>query len=316
MRASRRFSASAFCRAFAAVASIAYAGANVAASSIATAAPVGWDTYANARPVAAKSIGHTSYVLKVRFEGGLTAAFKPRSTLPLGRTRYRAEVAAFRLARALGLTNVPSVSIVALQAPALAAAFAAPEARREFEAKALPDPDGTLPGALFPWIDDYEVVPLESREWRAKWTAWLTDPASQPAASDRALAGAVSTMLAFDYLTANWDRWSGGNVARHATTGELLFVDNDGAFYEPPPAANLASQLERLRRVVRFSRSFVAALRALSDARLRDAVAGTAEQPLFSETVIAATLTRRDTLLGVVEARIARAGESATLVLE
>jgi hypothetical protein len=329
MRASKRFFASAFCSARAPAASIARASAFVFAVSIASASAfvvaasiacaseaTTWDAYARARPVAAKSIGHTSYVLKVRFEGGLVAAFKPRSTLPLGRVRYRAEVAAFRLARALGLSNVPPASGMTLRAPDLAAAFATPEGRREFEAKAVPDPDGTLPGALIPWIDDYEVVPLESGALRAKWQAWLMDPASEPAAPDRTRAASISTLLAFDYLTANWDRWSGGNVAEHAATGELLFVDNDGAFYDPPPAANLASQLERLRHVVRFSRSFVAALRALSDARLREALAGTAEQPLFSDGVIAAALARRDTLLGVIDARMARAGEIATLAFE
>ncbi|HSY25741.1 MAG TPA: hypothetical protein VK841_26660, partial [Polyangiaceae bacterium] len=144
MRASKRFFASAFCSARALAASIAGASAFVVAISIACAneAPTVWDAYAHARPVAAKSIGHTSYVLKVRFEGGLVAAFKPRSTLPLGRMRYRAEVAAFRLAHALGLSNVPPASAMTLRAPDLVAAFATPEGRREFEAKAVPDPDG------------------------------------------------------------------------------------------------------------------------------------------------------------------------------
>lgn len=316
MRASRRSFASASCSALGA-ASIACGVFLVAASvESARASNVVLDAAAHARPVAAKSIGHTSYVLKVRFEGGLVTAFKPRSTLPLGRTRYRAEVAAFRLARELGLSNVPEAKAEILRAPELAAAFATPEGGREFAAKALPDPDGALPGALFPWIDDYAVVPLENREWRAKWMAWLTDPASEPAGPDQTLAGSISTMLAFDYLTANWDRWSGGNVAQHATTGELLFVDNDGAFYDPPPAASLAMQRERLRRVVRFSRSFVRALRLLSDARMHEALAGTTEQPLLSDRVIAAAMARRDTLIAVIDARIALAGESATLVFE
>src|SRR5580700_10938504 len=60
-----------------------------------------------AEPVAATSIGHTSYVLKLRLSDGAKAAFKPRSKLPLGDHRYRGEIAAYRLARALGLDNVP-----------------------------------------------------------------------------------------------------------------------------------------------------------------------------------------------------------------
>ena len=86
----------------------------------------------------------------------------------------------------------------------------------------------------------------------------------------RALAGTVSTLVAFDYVTGNWDRWSGGNVAQDGATGNVLYVDNDGAFYESPPADALAHQLALLQRVRRFSKSFVDALRALvfSQARL------------------------------------------------
>ena len=35
------------------------------------------------------------------------AAYKPRSKLPLGDHRYKGEIAAYRLAVALGLDNVP-----------------------------------------------------------------------------------------------------------------------------------------------------------------------------------------------------------------
>src|SRR6202035_5865695 len=38
----------------------------------------GSDPYLTARPVRAKSVGHTSYVLKLTLQGGAIAAFKPR----------------------------------------------------------------------------------------------------------------------------------------------------------------------------------------------------------------------------------------------
>src|ERR1700685_4787763 len=39
------------------------------------------DPYVQSLPISAKSIGHTSYVLKLGLEGGAVAAYKPRSLL-------------------------------------------------------------------------------------------------------------------------------------------------------------------------------------------------------------------------------------------
>src|SRR4051794_23234220 len=58
--------------------------------------------FATAAPQSGRSIGTTSLVLKLKLEGGVDVAFKPRSRRPLGATRYKAEVAAYRVARALG----------------------------------------------------------------------------------------------------------------------------------------------------------------------------------------------------------------------
>src|ERR1700733_15265362 len=99
------------------------------------------DPYLTARPVRSKSVGHTSYVLKLTLEGGIVAAFKPRSRLPLGDRRYKGEIAAYRLAIALGLDNVPR---------AMPRSFAADELRAvqaDLEEKALIDDDGRVRGA-------------------------------------------------------------------------------------------------------------------------------------------------------------------------
>jgi hypothetical protein len=275
------------------------------------------DPFATAAPVSAKSIGHTSYVLKIKLEGDLVAAYKPGSHLPLGSRRYRGEIAAYRLACALGLTNVPRALPRDFTASDLRSAFGTPEAAADFDRKALVDASGLVHGALIPWIADYRVVPLEEDSWRAKWQRWLTDPAAVVPPAQSSLAASISTMIVFDYVTANWDRWSGGNVAQAGAQGTLLFVDNDGAFYEHPGTGPLASQLERLRRIVRFSRGFVAAIRALDEGKARAAIGDDSSgQPLLSDRVLAGVEARRKTALATVEARIARAGEAATLAFD
>jgi hypothetical protein len=53
----------------------------------------------------AKSIGHTSVVLKIEQTDGKKIVWKPDSRI--GRGRYRGEIAAYRLAVLLGIDNVP-----------------------------------------------------------------------------------------------------------------------------------------------------------------------------------------------------------------
>jgi hypothetical protein len=274
------------------------------------------DPYVQSLPISAKSIGHTSYVLKIGLEGGAVAAYKPRSRLPLGDRRYKSEIAAYRLATALGLKNVPRAEPRVFQASDLRAAFQSETAAADFDRKALVDSDGRLRGALIPWIADYQVLALERADWRAKWTAWLTtetliDPRDEP------LASAISTMLVFDYLTANWDRWSGANIAQSASTGTVLFVDNDGAFYAHPSPTLLDQQLALLKKIVRFSKSFIHGLRGLRESDLPK-VFGVefAGEALLPDRVVRGVAARMKTVLTLVDARVDRAGEAATLAFD
>ena len=234
--------------------------------------------------------------------------FKPRSRRPLGDRRYRAEIAAYRLAHALGLDNVPR---------AVPRSFDVTTLRRllpDFDKDALPDTDGRIRGALMPWIDAYRVLPLEEASWRARWEPWLTDPSSTIPEDQRPLAAAISTLIAFDYITANWDRWSGANIAEDGATHAVLYVDNDGAFYDNPPPHALTRQLALLRRVVRFSSSFVEALRALDGAKLRDTFGEeTPGQPLLLDRAVKDADARRRTVLDAIDSRVKDAGATAVL---
>jgi hypothetical protein len=261
--------------------------------------------------VAAKSIGHTSYVLKLTLEGGAVAVFKPRSKRPLGDHRYKGEIAAHRLAAALGLDNVPRAIPRTFDADALRPLVAG------FDDNALVDDDGKVRGALMPWIAQYRVLSLEEDAQRKRWEPWVFDARARVPDDQRALAAAISTMIAFDYVTANWDRWSGGNVAQDGATGPVLFVDNDGAFYEWPDPAALARQRAQLDHLARFSRRFVASLRAMDADRVR-AVLGDESPgaPLLPERVVQGVASRCKAVLGVVDARIRAAGEGASLTFD
>jgi hypothetical protein len=91
-------------------------------------------------------------------------------------------------------------------------------------------------------------------------------------------------------------------------------VDNDGAFYEAPPADVLARQLTLVRRLRRFSRAFVARLRRLDVVGMRAAFGDESPGvPLLPEKVVEAADARRRTVLNAVDERIGAAGDEATL---
>jgi hypothetical protein len=263
--------------------------------------------YASANPVSGKSVGHTSVVFKLGLEGGLTVAYKPRSTR--GAYRYRGEVAAYRLARALSLENVPFAMPRSFDYAPLQAAVG----HEAVFAEVVKEPDGTVRGALMPWIKGLEFIPLENDEWLPKWRSWLKDGGEIPP-DQRDLAAQISDVLAFDMVTGNWDRWSGGNIGIDRGRGMLLYVDNDGAFFDPLPAKEMRWPTTLFEGVDRFSRRFVAALRAVDVAK-----AVGEERPgeaMLPARVIAQAEARRKHVLDVIDAKIAKLGDAKVLALD
>ena len=266
--------------------------------------------YARAAPRTLKSIGHTSVVFRVDFADGSRAAYKPESKR--GHKRYRGEVAAFRLAKLLGLPNVPAAGVRVFPRAALrTAASANAKALSLFDDEVV-DRGGRVYGSLVPWIDKLEFEPVESPTERTRWEKELQNGADVPA-DRRALDAQLSTLVVFDALTGNWDRWSGANVGIDRATGTLLFVDNDAAFFDPIPPA-FKPQMALLHRVDRFSRSLVARLRAIDALELADAF-GDEEpgSPLLPARVVAACEERRKQILTVVDGKIGQLGDAAVL---
>jgi hypothetical protein len=282
----------------------------------ATSVEVDLAPYATGRPVWGKSIGHTSVVFKLKLAGGAEAAYKPRSHR--GKMRYRGEIAAYRLGRALGLTSVP---------PAIARSFPAAELRvalgdkeseagKLYAAEVVEDEHGSVRGALIPWIVGLKFLALESEPSRSEWRGWLTAQAAVPSGKE-SLAAQISTMLVFDYLTGNWDRWSGGNIGADETGQKVLFIDNDGAFFDPPPPEPLAKQRALVREDNRFSRSFIRALRALEPSVAKSVMGEDGPgEPLLSERILAGLEARRKETLAIVDAKIAKDGDENVLAFE
>ena len=234
----------------------------------------------------------------------MKCAWKPSSRR--APRRYRGEIAARRLAVALGIReNVP---------PAFPRAFRDAELRPVLAGELYGEEaiveNGVVRGALIPWIDKLEFLPLESD---LAWKTWLKRGAAIPE-DKRTIAADTSTMVAFDFLTGNWDRWSGGNIGFDRAAGRVLFIDNDGAFFEVVPKDALARARRHIAEIDRWSRSFVAHVRALDDAALAKALGdeppGT---PLVSAKVLAGVASRRDEWLRAIEDKRADAGDDETL---
>jgi len=262
-------------------------------------------------PKSGKSIGHTSVVFKVELSNGKKAAWKPNARKVKG--RYKGEVAAYRLAKALGIVNVPPACFRAFDAGALAAALAGnADAAKVFANEVLVE-GGKVHGVVIPWIDGLSFWPLEKEPLRSEARSWLAAGSNVPEAK-RDLARQTSTLVAFDFITDNWDRYSGANVGLDKAGALVLYVDNDAAFMEAPPRELVARNKALVEATDRYSRRFVARLRELDEPRLAAAFGEeTAGKPLLSKAVVSTVLGRVKELLDVIDAKIAKQGEAETL---
>jgi len=245
--------------------------------------------------------GGSSVSLRLDFEGGGRAAFKPDQTnlqsIP------RREIAAYRVSRLLGLEAV---------SPAVGRRFKLSELLEKLDAgsrdmaariatEAVVDAEGMVTGELSWWIPVItdaviEGVRIDAPEGVTAWRLYLAAGAAEPY-SGRHLLPQISNMVVFDYLINNPDRFSGSNAKSAPDGRTLFFMDNTLSF--GPLLEGSTKVRIYLEKVQKFSRALARRVRALDEAALREAMTrDTGPYPrLLSDEEIAGIMVRRDALL-------------------
>lgn len=260
--------------------------------------------------------GGSSISLRIDFQNGARAAFKPRQTN--WQSVPRREVVAFRLNRLLGLSSVPPAIGRRFQIKEILdnlkpeSRFYRPRLKAEMIQK-----DGWVTGELSWWIpvirrgkvDGYEI---DSMEGIVSWKRYLSIGAEIPD-RDLALVQQISNMVLFDFITSNPDRWSGGNARVSEDQRVLYFMDNTLSFgnrRDGHPKAR--TYFERCQT---FSRDLVERLRELSERDIRNVLETDVEPFEFylRDSEIAALLSRRDRALEYIDGLIEKYGEDLVL---
>lgn len=261
------------------------------------------DAIRTGRIIGRQNVGSTSVNFHLRLAGEIDAGWKPRTSTH-GET-YRAEIAAYRLNRLLGLSRVPPAVSRSIPRSALHLPATSP---------VVSERDQTVRGAAIYWVPVLRDSLIDRPREIERWSRWLTQGRTLPD-DQRVRAEEISTLLVFDFLTGNWDRWSGANVPMDAA-GHLIYRDNNGAFEEPFVLGLMQHGMSQLRRAQRFSRSVIERARGLTEASVRAEMAldGDPAHPPLTTSQIRSLLRRRDALIEYVDGLVRRHGEASVLV--
>jgi hypothetical protein len=257
---------------------------------------------ARMRKSAVKSLhfnhGGSSISFRIDFADGSRAAFKPTQTNP--QTVPRKEVAAYRLSRLLGLNLVAPAVLRPLHRDEVFGKLSASSrwAQKRIEAETMFDEHGDTVGSLAYWIPTVVDLHLDTTDGVNRWTAWLHQGVEIPPEKERLMAE-LSTLLLFDLLQNNSDRFSGGNILGSPDGHTLYYMDNAFGF-QTDPEGNLRCW-NYLRRAQKFSRSLVRALSQLDRQTLNSMFAEEPGPPLLSDAEQAALLSRRDLALSYIQ---------------
>jgi hypothetical protein len=241
----------------------------------------------------------------------ISAAFKPVS-------RHRpggavAEVAAYRVARLLGMDNVPPAMMRRVHRDDLHSRLH-PDYRddwTEIDEWTIWQDDDTCFGAAIYWVPEMRSLGLDESGPMRRWTRRLSQGGRIPE-EDVPLHVDLSTMVAFDYLIGNWDRFSGGNLQGLSDGSRLIVRDHDMAFGRQLNDELHQRVLEHLLRTEKLSRRFVTRLLGMNEAALRAELRrdpGAREGLTLDDAQIAGVMDRRRALISYAVALADELGE-------
>lgn len=252
--------------------------------------------------------GGSSISFRLDFADGSRAAFKPEQTNP--QTVPRKEIAAYRLNRLLGFSSVPPSTARTLHRNDLVGKLP-PDAQflaTRIDAETLFDDEGFTRGEVQFWIPVIVDSHLDSLDSVMTWWRWMTVGEEIPADKTK-LMSQLSSLLLFDLLTNNSDRFSGGNLMTSRDGRTLYWMDNAFGFqvdYEGHSRCRIY-----LQRCQKFSRKMVDGLRRLDMWTIRHALESA---DVLTTPEIQALLARRDVALRYVDSLIAQHGADKVLV--
>lgn len=268
-----------------------------------------------AEPLAFWPVGSTSTVFRTRLRAPFLAAFKSATQeRPRGPA---AEVAAYRLGRCLGLRNIPPAVSRWFPEETLRTLYRRPSDKPRWGSvskRLKRSPGGAVRGVMIYWVPDLTDLGLDQRAGVARWAPWLKQ--GSPAPEEPALAAHISTMLVFDYLIGNFDRFSGSNAQGRPDRSTLYLRDHDVAFPARMREPLHRRVLDRMLRAERFSRSFYRQLTVLDRVRFEAELGqdpAAREGPLLSKRRIDGVFERLQTVTSHIASLVALYGESAVL---
>jgi len=256
--------------------------------------------------------GGSSLSFRVDFADGSRAAWKPIQTNL--QTVPRKEVAAYRLNRLLGLNAVPPAAPRAVTRDELFehlhpdSEAAVPRIRAE----AVFDDQGRTVGAASYWIPVIRDSGFDVSPGRQEAEAWLTQGETIPM-ERRDMAAQISDLSVFDFLTANPDRYSGGNMKMSAGGEQLFFMDNTMSFFIELEGKDRNRQ--ELFRTQRFSRALYEALDRIDVPTLERLMSAgdPAGEEILTAAEIRAVVARRETVRRYIAELIDQYGAKSVL---
>ena len=248
----------------------------------------------------------TSPIYRLELEGGVQVGFKP--AIPGQSTWWRHDVVAYRLARVLGIADrVP---------PAIARRVRVDQLEGIASRDGLittPDDHEAVAGVAIFWLPVLRATFLGGPSHRAQWQPWLDARGPMPVGADAVRAAEISSVIVFDYLQANEDRWNDANI-RADENDHLVYRDNNVGWF-PEKMEDLTWGEETLRGAQRFSRALVSAIERATPEALRDEVAraGDAGYRLIDERTLTAYGARRHVVMRYIARMRERFGDETVL---